>query len=591
MTKKKIVFAAIVLFFCSLSAHAQSTGQGGSLNINDLPDPKLNRAVVKVKVYAITASNALENLGYGSGVIIDDKGTILTNYHVAVSERDYDNKPRVMGYEICLNEEVSQEPDCSYGASYIAGDKELDLALLKIVPLPGGKAVPALKVMPIAEGDGVQANDEVVALGYPAIGGDNMTVTRGIISGKQDKYGKKWIKSDAMMSFGNSGGAAVNRKGELVGVTSAGHSDMLGSLGYIINAASITPWIKANGGKTPVPSALADRVAKFAAQEKLLETSNVFTSEKNSFRITKPADWQFDYTYENGLDILKKEDREAGRISISVMTFAFPITSANFNKMVDTSMAVDDPFYQVQSNDPVVVKSGEARRIATSGTSGDTNTYIFSHANNYLLQISYDYGSNDRDEKIVEQIISSLEIINPAKPFAPVTTFKSDNGVYNYVVKPVSGWGLRTYAGDEPAGFAMNSTGGNFLITAEFSKEDSKAAKLTNDQKLKNQRKQLDAAKGQMKDMGVTVSYKDSATCAITDKHKGTYAEILMKKDGKTYLVMEYSIRTQGKVLSLSSLALNSRGTNITKTRAELDKALSGLTIEGSKFKGGCSAK
>ena len=591
MVKVKIASWAMMLFLIAGAAQAQSAAGLGSLNINDLPDPKLNRAVVKVKVYAVTASNALENLGYGSGVIIDSQGTILTNYHVAVAERSYDSAPRTMGYEICLNQEVNQEPDCSYTASYIAGDKELDLALLKLVPMPGGPVFPELQVMPIAAGDLVQANDEVVALGYPAIGGDTMTITRGIISGKMDKYGKKWIKSDAMISFGNSGGAAVNRQGELIGVTSAGHSDMLGSLGYIINAASITPWIKANGAKAPVPSSLAARVAKFAAQEKQLEKSDVFVSDKNSFSVTKPSDWQFDYSYENSIGIMKKEDSDAGQIDISAMTFAFPVTSANFRKLIETSLAIDDPFFQVQSDEPVAIASGEARRLAISGTGGDTNSYVFAYANNYLLQVSYNYGTNDRDEKIIEKIIASLKMLKPAAAFQAMPSYKSDNGVFNYDIKPVSGWGLRAYAGDEPGGFSLNAATGNFLVTADFEKEDSKAAKLSNSQKLSNQRKQMDASKARMKDLGVSVIYKDNAACAITAKYKGTYSQVWMKKDGKTYLMMEYAIRNQGKVLSISSVALNGSSDNTAKARADFDKALAGLTIEGAKFIGGCSAK
>lgn len=137
----------------------------------------------------------------GSGVIINNKGYILTNYHV-IANRD--------ALYVRLNDNRTAR------AKLIGSDPETDLAVLKIEL----KNLPTLNFADIRK---LRVGDIVLAIGYPfAIG---QSVTQGIISAtgrtsvSQNTY-ENFIQTDAAVNPGNSGGALINTKGEIVGINS-----------------------------------------------------------------------------------------------------------------------------------------------------------------------------------------------------------------------------------------------------------------------------------------------------------------------------------------------------------------------------------
>jgi len=141
----------------------------------------------------------------GSGVIVDKKGYILTNYHVIDGATKI--KVNVFGYD---------EP---YNAEIVATEPEKDLALLKI------DSDKTFSYAILGDSDLVEVVDFVLAIGSPF--GLEHTVTRGIISdNKRDllidnsKY-KNLIQTDAAINRGNSGGPLINAKGEVIGINTA----------------------------------------------------------------------------------------------------------------------------------------------------------------------------------------------------------------------------------------------------------------------------------------------------------------------------------------------------------------------------------
>jgi len=139
--------------------------------------------------------------GTGSGVIVDEKGYILTNNHV-VEKAD-----RI---KVKLSGDTTE-----YDAKLIGTDSETDLAIIKI---DAGKRLPAAK---IGNSDAVQVGDWAVAIGSPF--GLETTVTAGIISAK-DRPGQQFqhfLQTDAAINPGNSGGPLLNINGEVVGVNTA----------------------------------------------------------------------------------------------------------------------------------------------------------------------------------------------------------------------------------------------------------------------------------------------------------------------------------------------------------------------------------
>ncbi len=150
--------------------------------------------------------------GTGSGVIISSDGYIVTNNHV-VNGAD----------ELTVTLEDNRE----FNARIIGTDPTTDLALIKI----DGKDLPTL---PIGDSDKLQVGEWVIAVGNPF--GLNNTVTAGIISAKARTLGQNgvesFIQTDAAINRGNSGGALVNTKGELVGINAMLYSETGSYAGY-----------------------------------------------------------------------------------------------------------------------------------------------------------------------------------------------------------------------------------------------------------------------------------------------------------------------------------------------------------------------
>jgi S1-C subfamily serine protease len=97
--------------------------------------------------------------------------------------------------------------------------REYDLALLRVVAAFDGQPVPPSEVLPAIEiGDSraIQLLDKLVIIGFPQGGGTSVTVNEGVVEGK-DIVGQ-WIKTSARLIHGNSGGAAVDREGRLIGI-------------------------------------------------------------------------------------------------------------------------------------------------------------------------------------------------------------------------------------------------------------------------------------------------------------------------------------------------------------------------------------
>ena len=153
----------------------------------------------------------------GSGSLISADGLVLTNNHV-VDETVYDFD--ALG--IALTTRSDQPPKLEYLAEVVAQDPRLDFAVVKIVSDLAGNSVSVefAYVVP-GNSDEVEIGDELRILGYPGIGGETITLTEGAVSGftlERGVDGRAWIKTDATIAGGNSGGLGANSEGELVGI-------------------------------------------------------------------------------------------------------------------------------------------------------------------------------------------------------------------------------------------------------------------------------------------------------------------------------------------------------------------------------------
>lgn len=148
-----------------------------------------------------------EAVGAGTGVVMDDDGSILTNAHVVEGASSIwvaitgDDEPRE--------------------ARLVASDPSTDIALLQVEDTSG------LEPAEAADASSIQVGQEVVAIGNALALEGGMTVTQGIISqlDRSLETGngtlEDLIQTDAAISSGNSGGPLVNADGEVVGINTA----------------------------------------------------------------------------------------------------------------------------------------------------------------------------------------------------------------------------------------------------------------------------------------------------------------------------------------------------------------------------------
>ena len=144
--------------------------------------------------------------GAGSGFVIDEKGYILTNFHVV---------QEAQSIEVVLGDQTR------YPGKFIGADQRNDVALVKIDPK--GKHLVAL---PLGDSTALQVGQKVLAIGNPF--GFQSTLTTGVVSAlgrtvqtSQSTFIDEAIQTDAAINRGNSGGPLINSRGEVIGINSA----------------------------------------------------------------------------------------------------------------------------------------------------------------------------------------------------------------------------------------------------------------------------------------------------------------------------------------------------------------------------------
>ncbi|MEW6326636.1 MAG: trypsin-like peptidase domain-containing protein [Thermodesulfobacteriota bacterium] len=181
--------------------------------------------------------NPVPKQGSGSGIIIDDRGYILTNHHVITEAQSV---------------HVTLSDGSAYPAKFIGSDPDSDLAVIKI-EAPRNK----LKPIRLGDSDQLQVGQKVLAIGNPF--GLKETLTTGVISsvGRSIRAPsglliEDMIQTDASINPGNSGGPLLNSRGELIGINSAIFTPSGGSVGIgfaipVNTAKKVFPQLIARG--------------------------------------------------------------------------------------------------------------------------------------------------------------------------------------------------------------------------------------------------------------------------------------------------------------------------------------------------------
>ena len=223
-----------------------------AISINAKEETNVENAVAKKSIKSVVGIQSTlkgtknpffymgDTVGIGSGVIVSEDGYILTNAHVVQKE----------GSEL----QVIFADTSTADASLVYYDDSLDLAVIKVEK----KGLPAIS---FADSDDIEIGDKAIAIGNPTGFNLQSTLTSGYISGLnrtitmetgQDMTGL--IQTDASINSGNSGGALLNKNGDLIGINTAkaGNTDGIGFAIPSNTARQIVDQIISEGSYTPI---------------------------------------------------------------------------------------------------------------------------------------------------------------------------------------------------------------------------------------------------------------------------------------------------------------------------------------------------
>lgn len=248
VSRRSIIFVGLVLMSIAASLV-------GAAPAAQALDRDVAQRILRASVKLMTPFDADENAGsLCSGTMLDQEGYILTNFHcVGYPAGGRDPELEDLGLApgdffnarglsvVAITDDARRLPKPSYIAQVLSYDPELDIAVMKIVAYYNSKqelpeTLPVV-AMDLADSDAVETLDDVIVVGYPGIAGDTVTATEGRISGFMDEDGDDefdWFKTDVLVNQGNSGGAAINEQGQLIGVPTARVQDQSGNVIYLI---------------------------------------------------------------------------------------------------------------------------------------------------------------------------------------------------------------------------------------------------------------------------------------------------------------------------------------------------------------------
>ncbi len=175
------------------------------------------KTIVQIQVGFLNEDGEFIGQGGGSGVVLTNDGLIITNHHVL-------DREEITVEPVDTEVRVVFEDGKMYGGEIVGSDKLTDVGLIKI-------GANGLSPISIGKSGKLVVGDIAVAIGHPLTLGAEPTVTTGIISalnrrldvGDDSKAVTLFglIQTDAPITRGSSGGALLNQKGELVGITTA----------------------------------------------------------------------------------------------------------------------------------------------------------------------------------------------------------------------------------------------------------------------------------------------------------------------------------------------------------------------------------
>ncbi|MDP3697120.1 MAG: serine protease [Candidatus Taylorbacteria bacterium] len=226
-----------------------SPTQKTTLSNTVLPKPKVEANIFDLRQYTHKVVNLLcpnvlnsDQGSFGSGIVINDKGYILTNRHVIMGVKD----SIYIGHKctVYLANEDNTFLMPTYTAFAVSILDDYDAIILRIAGNENETIInPPFNIVPFKiSGSTPNIGNDILVLGFPGFD-SALTLTTGKITGFETVSNQRMITISAMAEEGESGGPLLNKAGDLIGVITA--KKETSNDNYAIDIRNITPWINA----------------------------------------------------------------------------------------------------------------------------------------------------------------------------------------------------------------------------------------------------------------------------------------------------------------------------------------------------------
>jgi S1-C subfamily serine protease len=210
----------------------------------------------KATVFIVASNSSGEDCWSGSGFVVGDGSMVVTNAHVAApGSKDSYLEKQCTNLKVGYTTDDRKAPSIFRNAQVLEISEREDLALLKVNdPLKGVKSLELQNAQ-------LSIGDSLTVFGYPALGGETITVSNGVVSGFDSSGGSELIKISAVINSGNSGGPVIDKDNKVIGVASAANqagiectdSGECYTDGQNVNLARpiklVADWLNARNGK------------------------------------------------------------------------------------------------------------------------------------------------------------------------------------------------------------------------------------------------------------------------------------------------------------------------------------------------------
>jgi V8-like Glu-specific endopeptidase len=401
---------------------------------------------VQVICYKRTRTDQILPMSYGSGTLISPAGHILTNYHVVF---DADEQVPFEAFEIAITFDLRKRPARRFTARVAAADRSLDLAVLRLNPKDAlGRELPELKVLDWNASVSPQQGQEIQVLGYPASGGETLTVSRGQISGFDRLNEYPCFKTDTDIDLGSSGGTVLDSRRRLIGVPVFLRS-VAENVGYILDLRAARPWLAAHLADEPAVDAVAEArlTTELAAFVRANDERLYRTELYPRLELRLPEGWRFEQINADGLVIGQEGVADPASIGFQFDPRPFPLDDA-FKAKLQEDIDRSKESYGDFAQESTTFAGADAWRITFTA---ERQRCMLMHVflRNTLVQIIYrvEDRARERQQPALEQALAGCRFLEP--PEAPPPAPQRDFFVREPGVKVTlpEGWGGRLNLG------------------------------------------------------------------------------------------------------------------------------------------------